>query len=114
LRSCLNGPACIANPNVYDTKSPDFTNQVRFYIDAVIAHPDAPQILRQNRPNPFRASTTIDFETERDATIVIEIFDVQGRVIRRRILENATAGPHSYDWNGRDWKGRPVPSGVYL
>ena len=111
---CSYGPDCIANPYVYDVKNPDPMNQVRFYIEAVIAVPDAPQILRQNRPNPFRASTTIDFETERDARIVIEISDVQGRFIRGRIWENATAGPHSYDWNGRDWKGRSVPSGAYL
>ena len=113
LRSC-DADDCIANPVVYNTKNPDPITQARFYIEAVIAVPDAPQILRQNRPNPFRASTTIDFETERDATIEISIFDIQGRLIRRIIWDNATAGSHSFNWNGRDWKGRLVSSGVYL
>jgi len=114
LRSCFNGPGCIANPHVYDTKHPDPESQVRFYMEAVIAPPNASQILRQNRPNPFRGSTSIDFDTPRDATVQISIFDIQGRLVRRRIWENAPVGINSYYWDGRDWRGRPMPSGVYI
>ena len=113
LRSC-NDPGCIGNPYVYDVKNPDPENQARFYIEAVIAPPDAPQILRQNRPNPFRVSTTIEFDTPRDATVLVSIFDIQGRLIRRRIWENAPVGVNSFYWDGRDWRGRLVPSGVYV
>ena len=44
----------------------------------------------------------------------LDIFDVQGRLVRRFASRDWPAGPASVDWNGADDQGRPVPSGVYF
>jgi hypothetical protein len=79
-----------------------------------------------NFPNPFNPSTTISFavETPLMASVLIEVFDMRGRLVRTLLdgsLEQGQAlqlrlgaGRHSVVWDGRDDKGNPVSSGIYL
>lgn len=68
----------------------------------------------RNTPNPFNPSTTISFELTSAATAVLEVFDVNGRLVRRLINQDLPAGAHSARWNGVDGQGRSVASGVYF
>ncbi len=72
--------------------------------------------LRGNAPNPFAASTRIDYSLPDTggARVLLTIHDAAGRQIRT--LREASQGPgsHSVRWNGADESGRPVPSGVYF
>ncbi|RME31464.1 MAG: T9SS C-terminal target domain-containing protein [Candidatus Zixiibacteriota bacterium] len=70
--------------------------------------------LYQNYPNPFNPSTTIEYSLPRRSRVVIEIFNVLGRNVRRLVDEQAEAGRHRVVWDGRNDAGRPVASGVYL
>ncbi|RME20695.1 MAG: T9SS C-terminal target domain-containing protein, partial [Candidatus Zixiibacteriota bacterium] len=70
--------------------------------------------LGQNYPNPFNPSTTIEYSLPRRSRVVIEIFNVLGRNVRRLVDEQAEAGRHRVVWDGRNDAGRPVASGVYL
>ena len=65
--------------------------------------------LYQNYPNPFNASTVIQYDLPRDSKVTIEIFDILGKKVESVIIEDQTAGRHSYTWKGFDY-----PSGVYL
>ncbi|MBZ0267177.1 T9SS type A sorting domain-containing protein, partial [bacterium] len=49
-----------------------------------------------------------------DEPVRLEIFDVQGRLVR--VLENGrrTAGRYASAWDGLDAERRPVPAGVYF
>ena len=69
--------------------------------------------LDQNHPNPFKGSTTIDFEVRTPTSVHISVLNTAGREIT--VLENAgkSTGKHSVLWNGRDAQGNSVPSGVY-
>ncbi len=62
-------------------------------------------------PNPFRASTVLQFATRREGDVGIAIFDVGGRLVRR-LDRRLTAGRHEVAWDGRDEQGRVAPSGV--
>jgi flagellar hook assembly protein FlgD len=42
------------------------------------------------------------------------VYDVQGRVVRTLLDEEATAGVHEVAWDGSDQAGIPANSGVYL
>ena len=69
--------------------------------------------LGQNRPNPFNPSTVIDYELKDAGQVELRIFSAQGRLVRTLRNENALAGSHRAEWDGRDDAGRSVPSGAY-
>ncbi len=70
--------------------------------------------LLQNFPNPFNASTTIRFKTVREGNISLDIYSADGSLIK--VIEKGflPAGEWSYRWDGTDFAGSPVASGVYI
>ena len=91
--------------------------------DPVIVTPDGPGSaiprafgMSQNYPNPFNPSTTIDYAVaEGDAVpVLLEIYDVRGRLTRTLIDKLQGPGNYSVHWNGRDNRGSPVGSGLYI
>jgi len=71
--------------------------------------------LGQNYPNPFGARTTIPYYVEGSGRrITIDIFDAEGRLVRRLKNEVARPGAASVVWDGRDGRGRRAPAGLYF
>ncbi|MCK4579621.1 MAG: CotH kinase family protein [Candidatus Marinimicrobia bacterium] len=70
--------------------------------------------LHQNFPNPFNPVTTIRYDLPRRAKVTLTIYDILGREVA--VLINGEQGPgyHSVIWNGRNERGQPVSTGVYL
>lgn len=70
--------------------------------------------LGQNYPNPFNPTTIIAYRLRQDAHVRIEVFDIQGRLVR--VLEDKfqTAGQHSVLWDSHDDNDRAVASGIYF
>ena len=69
--------------------------------------------LNGNYPNPFNPETTISFSLKEPANVSIEIYNVQGKLVRTLVNEERTAGNYTVIWDGRDSGGRNVASGVY-
>lgn len=74
---------------------------------------EAPFTLRQNFPNPVRASTSIEFALPFRSDVALGIYDVAGKRIRTLSQGSLPAGPHLVTWDGRDRSGAVLPSGVY-
>ncbi len=70
--------------------------------------------LRQNYPNPFNPSTTIRFDLPLATDIHIVVYDLLGREVVRLADQRLEAGYHQLVWNGRDRRGREVPTGMYI
>jgi hypothetical protein len=70
--------------------------------------------LARPRPNPSRGETTVDFELGEPARVVLDVFDAQGRRVRRIVDQSFTAGPHVCTWRGDDDRGHSLGSGVYF
>jgi hypothetical protein len=70
--------------------------------------------LEQNYPNPFNPNTTISFYLPEPSEVTIEIFDPSGALVRTVVSGYATTGAHRHLWDGRDGRGAPVASGVYV
>ncbi len=70
--------------------------------------------LRQAYPNPFRTGTGLAFSLARGGDLEVQIFDLQGRLMRSLSRLGAGPGEHVLVWNGRDESGRDVGSGVFL
>jgi flagellar hook assembly protein FlgD len=50
----------------------------------------------------------------RPSDVRLEVFAADGRLVRRLVAGQQTAGTHEVVWDGRDGRGRAVASGVYL
>jgi len=65
-------------------------------------------IIPTNYPNPFNASTRIQFSIAEPAMVKLTVYDILGRIVS--IDENYFgAGSHGFEWNGF-----AKPSGVYF
>lgn len=71
-------------------------------------------VLNQNFPNPFNPSTVIRFSLEKSQQVSIEIYNVEGRLIRTLVQENLPEGSHEISWDGKDERGFNLPSGIYF
>jgi hypothetical protein len=70
--------------------------------------------LSQNYPNPFNPVTTIQYSLPQRSHVVIDVFDILGRQVRRLVNETRSAGAYEVRWDGTDQGGVPVSTGVYL
>lgn len=74
--------------------------------------------LEQNYPNPFNPTTIIPFTVPRtpDGKLDtrLDIFGVRGRHVRTLIDRPLSPGTYRVIWDGRNQRGEPVPSGIYL
>jgi hypothetical protein len=70
--------------------------------------------LRANYPNPFNPSTTIVYELPEAAPVTLLIYDLTGKQIRTLVNEARYAGYHQTVWDGTDFKGALVATGVYF
>lgn len=70
--------------------------------------------LGQNFPNPFNPETTIRYMIASAGHVTIAVRDVTGRLVRTLYDGERAPGDYVATWNGRDARGRPMPSGVYL
>ena len=70
--------------------------------------------LYDNYPNPFNPSTTISYSLEKPASVKISIFNSQGQCVK--ILANSfhPSGEFAVEWDGTDFNGRKVGSGMYF
>ncbi|MCL4706715.1 Ig-like domain-containing protein [bacterium] len=75
--------------------------------------PPAKFDLSQNFPNPFNPSTSIRYQLPQDALVKLVIFNVLGQEVRELVNTIEKAGYHTVAWDGRDQRGRLVPTGIY-
>jgi hypothetical protein len=64
-------------------------------------------------PNPTGGGTRIRWEITRALPVRVDVFTISGRRVFSRTI-NASAGLGQFEWEGRDIRGRTIPSGVYL
>ncbi|MCH7498171.1 MAG: choice-of-anchor B family protein, partial [Candidatus Marinimicrobia bacterium] len=70
--------------------------------------------LHQNYPNPFNPTTTLRFDLPAATHVRIVIYDLLGREVVHLVNGRLEAGYHGLIWNGRDTRGREVPTSIYI
>jgi hypothetical protein len=81
---------------------------------AAITTPLLESALYQNHPNPFNPSTTIRYYLGDAGAVSLEIYDINGSLVRRLEDRRARKGLHTVEWNGLDDRGNRAGSGLYL
>ena len=71
--------------------------------------------LYANYPNPFNASTRIEFYTPLDKRVTLKIYNALGQEVVTLLNNQFTAaGHHAVNWDGTDNSGRLVSTGAYI
>lgn len=110
---------CLAVWKVSTADTP-LSGAYRLVFDSVVGVEDVPGIVPDRTeitaiaPNPFNPRTTVRFDLARSGATRLQIYDVQGRLVRTLVDQPLAAGRHEVAWNGDDDHGRRVHSGVFL
>ncbi|MHB8580353.1 MAG: T9SS type A sorting domain-containing protein [Ignavibacteriaceae bacterium] len=70
--------------------------------------------VEQNYPNPFNPSTQIQYSIPKESMVSIKVYNVLGQLINTLVDERKVAGSYSVQWNGDNFHGQPVATGVYI
>jgi hypothetical protein len=83
-----------------------------------VTGPPPARAFVRNWPNPFNPSTTIELGVPGAAgaapvDVRVDVFDVQGRLVRTLLHEHRAPGVHRVTWHGDDRQAAPVAAGTY-
>ncbi len=70
--------------------------------------------LKQNHPNPFNPTTSIEFSIPSSEMVRLAVYDLLGREVAVLMNEFVSAGNYTAVWNGLDSNENLVPSGLYI
>ena len=65
--------------------------------------------LSQNYPNPFSSFTNIDYYLPKDGNVILNVFDMEGRLVKTLVNEFKTSGEYSTRWECSD-----IRTGTYF
>jgi hypothetical protein len=71
-------------------------------------------ILRGNYPNPFNASTKIQYQLSEGSSVDISVLTPQGEKVITLFASFQPAGNYSVVWDGKNSLGKAVSSGLYI
>ena len=80
---------------------------------------DAPSVparfhLSANFPNPFNPETVIRFSLPQACEVRLQVFALNGRLVKTLEKGHLATGHHLVTWDGKDDQGAAVSSGVYF
>ncbi len=69
--------------------------------------------LAQNHPNPFNPTTTINYSVPM-GKVTLEVYNMLGQKVKTLVDRELAAGSYHAEWDGTDFTGRQVTSGLYF
>ncbi|MBF8248773.1 MAG: Por secretion system C-terminal sorting domain-containing protein, partial [Bacteroidetes bacterium] len=70
--------------------------------------------LYQNYPNPFNPSTTLTYDVAERAHVELKVYNILGMEVATLVDGAHFAGTYTVRWDGKDYHGQIVSSGVYF
>jgi hypothetical protein len=61
-----------------------------------------PGVMMTTYPNPFTGGNTIAYHVAESSTVVINLYDINGRLVRTLVNERKQPGDYTVEWNGND------------
>ena len=69
-------------------------------------------IIQNTYPNPFNPETTISLDIAQGEHADLTIYNTRGQKVKS--WKNLPSGEHQITWDGKNLKGTPVSSGIYM
>lgn len=70
--------------------------------------------LYVNYPNPFNPTTAIQFDIAGTGHVRMDVFNVNGKLVRTLVDKEMPSGQYSVIWNGTNDNGQKLASGIYF
>ena len=70
--------------------------------------------LEQNFPNPFNANTLIRYQVPEHGYVELRVYNLLGNEVNVLVNEKQAAGFYTVEWNGQNFQGKTLSSGVYI
>jgi len=86
-----------------------FSGKTATNVDEAVSQLPTNFKLEQNYPNPFNPSTAINFTLPAAGNTVLEVFDIQGRLVSTLVNRELFSGQHSINFDASN-----LSSGVYI
>jgi murein DD-endopeptidase MepM/ murein hydrolase activator NlpD len=67
-----------------------------------------------NYPNPFNPDTKIQYSIPADCKVELKIYNIKGQLVRTLIDEKKIKGKYAVIWDGKNYTGNSVSSGIYF
>jgi hypothetical protein len=81
---------------------------------AASAAPSRCAALEQVYPNPFNPNVALTYSLPERGRVSLDVFDVNGRLVRHLVSGEMPEGIHTALWNAEDGSGARMSSGVYF
>lgn len=65
-------------------------------------------------PNPFNPDVHIAFDLASSAQVSVQIFNIRGQKVAQLVDAKLSGGRHNLLWDGKDFHGKGVGSGIYF
>ncbi len=76
-------------------------------------HPATFQLL-PNYPNPFNGDTMLNYTLPAAANVELAVYNITGQKVATLVTGRRQAGVYTHHWDGRDQRGFPLSTGVYV
>ena len=70
--------------------------------------------ISQNYPNPFNPTTRLNCFIPSHGKVLVQIFDITGRLVKVLFAGEKEKGNHIFLWDGKNAGGMDATSGIYL
>jgi hypothetical protein len=70
--------------------------------------------LHQNAPNPVAGMTEVRYEVARSSAVSIKVYNAMGQLVNTLVDGRVEPGRYAASWDGRNFAGERVSSGVYF
>ena len=65
-------------------------------------------------PNPFNPTTTIEYEVPFSMDVILNVYDISGKLVKTLVNDIKNTGKHSIVWDGTNQYGNSVANGMYI
>jgi len=83
-------------------------------VDIEVVAETMPVFYLDNYPNPFHENTSISFQLPEESKVRIDIYDMNGRIVKNITEKFFSAGASTVVWNGKDNQSNRVKPGTYV
>ncbi len=102
-----------SDTTIYDFSDSSFTIKTETGVRGEPLIPLTTQ-LHPNYPNPFNPETIIKYQLSEPGDVRLEVYDLMGRKVKTLVNTRKKPGYYEVVWNGRDYSGHRVASGIYI